>query len=212
MSDLGGKLVMRRRKHRHRPTPPFEKASFQNADDVISQAAHLEAREGSTATFGHKIVSAAREFAEIYDENQETPSLQSLFAVATAYKSFKNAVNENTQRVYDAHAMLGAVRWHNLTPSAQNAENESNQNKKIEIPSELDVDLTGKGYQTRVKFFSRPAAARVFAEMVQVRFNAELGSARAKVALRPPAPQEDFLPPFEIWARASAPIIIMPTR
>lgn len=184
MSDLGRKR--RGGQNRIRTIPlSFEQRRFVAANDAINVAVQDEVFHDNTDTRGHRLVEAAKTFAETYDTLKETP-MRSFFAIASAYSDFRQTVKANTHFDIDsAKDMLGAVRGHNLAIRQRRALDKPNRGEEITIPEELDESKTGSGGRTKVSIFSRAAAGRIFAEMVQQYYDVRLGYERDHAAPTP---------------------------
>ena len=74
--------------------------------------------------------------------------------------------------------MLASVRGHNLAIRQRLQIGAANRGEEVEIPDTLSIQKTGKDWSTKVGLFSRAAAGRVFAEMVQQYYDIRLGYER----------------------------------
>lgn len=174
MTDIGRKH--RRGANRYRtPDLSYEQRTFIAVDDVIKSAAWLQVNDDITETNGHRLVRAAQRYAAVYDESRKNP-VTSFFKLAAAFRDFEKAAADVTfVGVYSPDSMLASVRGHNLAIRQRLALDKPNRGEPVAIPDFLSVERTGTNWSTHVGLFSRAAAGRVFAEMVEHYFETRVG-------------------------------------
>jgi hypothetical protein len=166
----------RRGANRYRaPDLTYEQRTFIAVDDVIKSAAWLEVNDDITETNGHRLLKAAQEFRDLYDASRRAP-VASFFHLTAALRGFeKTAADLTFVGVYSPDSMLASVRGHNLAIRQRLALDKPNRGEPVSIPDFLSAERTGTDWSTHVGLFSRAAAGRLFAEMVQHYFETRVG-------------------------------------